>query len=486
MLDETKTKWPLKPLSEVVDLNPRLDKSGYRDDLEVSFVPMAAVEAGSGRMDVSEPKHFGSVKKGYTPFKEGDVLFAKITPCMENGKMAVVPKLINGLGFGSTEFHVLRPHTGMDPRYVYYFVSSQNFRREAAHQMTGAVGQKRVPQSFLEAASIPVPLFQDQQRIVAEIEKQFSRLDEAVASLKRTKDNLRRYKAAVLKAAVEGELTEEWRRQHPDVEPASKLLERILVDARSKDSHQGCEPLDVSCLRELPKGSRWVRVEDVGAVQLGRQRAPKYHSGKSMRPYLRVQNVFEARIDVSDVMEMDFPQDDYTKFKLEPGDILLNEGQSPELLGRPAIYRGELPGACFTNTLIQFRPHTPLTPEYPLIVFRAYMRTGRFTREGTITTNIAHLSAGRFAKIEFPLPPLKEQQEIVAEVERRLSVIDELEATVEANLTRADRLRQSILSQAFSGRLLRQGSKDIPGTVATFSIAAESQASYGKDNRAGR
>jgi len=87
MLDDTKTRWPLKPLSEVVDLNPRLDKSGYRDDLDVSFVPMAAVEAGGGRIEVSQTKRFATVKKGYTPFREGDVLFAKITPCMENGKL---------------------------------------------------------------------------------------------------------------------------------------------------------------------------------------------------------------------------------------------------------------------------------------------------------------------------------------------------------------------------------------------------------------
>jgi len=175
-----------------------------------------------------------------------------------------------------------------------------------------------------------------------------------------------------------------------------------------------------------------------------------------MRPYLRVQNVFEDRIDLEDVKEMDFPPDDYERFQLKSGDILLNEGQSPHLLGRPAIYRGELPGACFTNTLIRFKAYPPITAEYPLIVFRAYMRTGRFTREGTITTNIAHLSAGRFAKIEFPVPPLKEQQEIVAEAERRLSVIEELEATVEANLTRADRLRQSILNRAFAGHLIGQ------------------------------
>lgn len=273
MLNRTNTTWTLKPLSEVVDINPRLDKSAYRDDLEVSFVPMAAVEAASGRTDVSEPKHFGSVKKGYTPFKEGDVLFAKITPCMENGKMAVVPKLINDIGFGSTEFHVLRPHKGIHPRYVYYFVSNQNFRREAAHQMTGAVGQKRVPQSFLEAASIPVPLFEEQQRIVVEIEKQFSRLDEAVASLKRTKANLKRYKAAVLKAAVEGRLTEDWRRQHPDVEPASKLLERILTERRGKwkgkSQYKEPEGPDVSTRPSLPKSWVWTNLGQMFEVCVG-------------------------------------------------------------------------------------------------------------------------------------------------------------------------------------------------------------------------
>ncbi len=339
------------------------------------------------------------------------------------------------------------PRSDLNTKYLFWYLL---FARPDL--ITKAIGgaQPNISQGILRNLEISVAPSQEQARIVAEIEKQFSRLDEAVALLKRAKSNLKRYKSAVLKAAVGGKLTEDWRKQHPKVEPASKLLERILVDTRAKDSRQESERLDVSCLEKLPEGWQWVRVEDVGHVQLGRQRAPKYHSGKHMRPYLRVQNVFEARIDLSDVMEMDFPQNDYKKFKLEPGDILLNEGQSPELLGRPAIYRGELPGACFTNTLIRFRAYAPLTPEFSLIVFRAYMRTGRFTREGTITTNIAHLSAGRFARIEFPLPPLKEQQVIVAEVEPRLSIIDELEAVVEANLTRAERLRQSILARAFS------------------------------------
>ena len=255
------------------------------------------------------------------------------------------------------------------------------------------------------AQLIPVPPKDEARRIVAEIEKQFSRLDEAVANLKRVKVNLKRYKAAVLKAAVEGKLTEEWRKAHPDMEPASELLKRILAGHRESQN----EPLDLNRFPHLPDGWYWARIENLGDVQLGRQRAPKYHSGRYMRPYLRVQNVFEDRIDLEDVMKMDFPPNDFQKFQLKSGDILLNEGQSPELLGRPAMYRGELPGACFTNTLIRFRPYLPMSSEYPLLVFRAYMRTGRFTKEGTITTNIAHLSAGRFAKIEFPLPPVEDR-----------------------------------------------------------------------------
>jgi type I restriction enzyme S subunit len=175
-----------------------------------------------------------------------------------------------------------------------------------------------------------------------------------------------------------------------------------------------------------------------------------------MRPYLRVANVFEDRIDTSDVLQMNFDPHEYEKYLLQHGDILLNEGQSPELLGRPAMYRGEVPGACFQNTLVRFQAYDGLLPALALCVFRSYMHSGRFRKIAQITTNIAHLSTGRFAEVEFPLPPLPEQHRIVAEVERRLSVISELEGTVAANLARAGRLRQAVLKRAFEGRLVGQ------------------------------
>ncbi|MDD5004172.1 MAG: restriction endonuclease subunit S, partial [Acidithiobacillus sp.] len=176
-------------IEEIADVNPRVDKAAIPDDLPVSFVPMPAVGAADGSIRVEETRPAGEVKKGFTAFLEGDVLFAKITPCMENGKMAIVPKLVNGYGFGSTEFHVLRPKPGMDAKYIYYYVASQAFRGEAQRYTTGAVGQKRVSMTYLKQSTIPVAPLDQQKRIVAEIEKQFSRLDEAVANLKRVKAN---------------------------------------------------------------------------------------------------------------------------------------------------------------------------------------------------------------------------------------------------------------------------------------------------------
>ena len=159
--------WPLQTLSEACEINPRLPKShGIADNRWVSFVPMAAVDELSGTIAAKQARLFVEVKKGYTHFQDNDVLFAKITPCMENGKAAVARDLVNGLGFGSTEFHVLRPRAHVLPEWVFYFVRRQRFREEAKRSFTGTAGQQRVPTTFMESACIPVPPISEQRRLV--------------------------------------------------------------------------------------------------------------------------------------------------------------------------------------------------------------------------------------------------------------------------------------------------------------------------------
>lgn len=136
-------QWVRTKIEDVAEINPRLPKGKLTGEISVSFVPMAAVGAADGSIDVSETRPYAAVQKGYTAFMEGDVLFAKITPCMENGEMAIVPPVSNGHGFGSTEFHVLRSSAAIDARYLYYFVSGKGLCQDAEHNMTGAVGQRR-------------------------------------------------------------------------------------------------------------------------------------------------------------------------------------------------------------------------------------------------------------------------------------------------------------------------------------------------------
>jgi len=180
---------------------------------------------------------------------------------------------------------------------------------------------------------------------------------------------------------------------------------------------------------------------------------------------LRVMNVFEDRIDTEDLMEMDFSPEDFKRFRLEVGDILLNEGQSLELVGRSAIYMGEVPGSCFTNTLVRFRPNEPITSDYPQIVFLGYLLTGRFQTIASLTVNIAHLGAGRFADMPFPLPPLAEQAEIVRQARTALDQIKTITLTIADTAEALRQLDQSILAKAFLGKLLPQDPRDEPASV---------------------
>ena len=175
-------------LKEVCIINPK--SPGFPDDLKVSFVPMPKV-GENGEFNPSDVKEYREVKKGFTYFQNGDVLFAKITPCMENGKGAIANGMKNGVGFGSTEFHVLRPLTDyVSDKWLFYLLSWPIFRKDAEKNMTGSAGQKRVPKSFLEEYALTIPSIEEQQEMTDALDKvsnlislrkgQLAKLDELV------------------------------------------------------------------------------------------------------------------------------------------------------------------------------------------------------------------------------------------------------------------------------------------------------------------
>lgn len=157
-------------LGKICEINPAPDR-GLTGETRCTFVPMDAVDDSFGIIARRETRQVDDVQNGYTFFREGDVLFAKITPCMENGKCAIAKQLTNGIGFGSTEFHVIRANGEVSAPWIFYFIRQSSIRKQAEHRMTGSAGQKRVPASFLDELEIPLPSCDEQNRIVAILEK---------------------------------------------------------------------------------------------------------------------------------------------------------------------------------------------------------------------------------------------------------------------------------------------------------------------------
>lgn len=199
------TTWKQILLREAVDINPKTTVPALAEMELVSFLPMSVVSEES--LSYTEQKApFGKVKKGYTKFQNDDILFAKITPCMENGKGCIVHNLSHGIGFGSTEFHVLRCHKDVSPKFIYYFVIRRTFRAEAKNKMSGAVGQQRVSAEFLKEYSFACPSLPEQKAIVKKIENAFAFADKAQAAITGALEQAKQLKQSILKRAFEGKL----------------------------------------------------------------------------------------------------------------------------------------------------------------------------------------------------------------------------------------------------------------------------------------
>ena len=226
--------WELRPLIEIAQINPPLDRHALNDRTSVTFVPMRAVSIEGGGIVNPETRPYGEVRKGYTGFLSGDVIMAKITPCMENGKIAVVPDVPGQICFGSTEFHVIRPEKDISPKWIERFLLQYEVRSEAKRRMAGGVGQLRVPAAFLKSLKMPVAPTDEQIHIADTLDELFSDLNAGAAALARARDKLNLYRASVLKAAAEGTLTADWRTRHRNVEPADELLKRIAAEREAR------------------------------------------------------------------------------------------------------------------------------------------------------------------------------------------------------------------------------------------------------------
>jgi type I restriction enzyme, S subunit len=498
--------WETCSIETCCDLNPRFDKTNTEDVRLVHFVPMHAVEALVNKVNVSHVRPFGEVNKGYTSFAAGDVIFAKITPCMENGKVAVVPELQHGVAFGSTEFHVIRPFSEIPPLWLFYFLSSRSYRSIAEHNMTGAVGQRRVPIGFIAQSPINLPPLAEQHRIVAKIEELFSELDAGEESLRLARKQLGVYRQSLLKQAFEGKLTAPWRQQNPHLlESSDQLLKRIQVEREAhhkrqiKDWQVALKEWEASDKAEKkpPKPQKLTPVSDKNIVlncespdswatlnlsqfvlELGQGWSPKCENRVAIESEWAVIKTTAIQIGHFDpsankALPKNFPARPW--LGLRSGEILITRAGPRSRCGIVCRVKGDHPRLMLCDKAYRLvLSELAASPEFVerLLCSPASAAAIEDLKTG-INDSGVNLTQTAFLQLTFPIPPLPEQQEIVRLLDEQFTVIAQNEQEIDAALKRSAALRQSILKKAFTGQLVPQDPTDEPASVLLERIRNE-------------
>lgn len=348
----------------------------------------------------------------------------------------------------------------MQPYYSLYYLSTAVQVFKYRHRGTTIAGVTKKQLSELPFLLPPLP---EQHRIVAKIEELLTRLDAGVEALKKVKAQLKRYRQAVLKAAFEGKLTEEWRKEHQDeLEPASVLLERI-EEERKKNAgakYKEMPPLDASGLPELPEGWAWTTTSDVCIfVTDGTHDTPKYVEDGV--PLVTSKNLKENGLDFT--ICMNISMEDHKRISMrsavDRGDVLF---AMIGTIGNPVVVETDRVFS-IKNVGLFKKNESLLRADY----LRFWLKSHSFL-EVLSSRNLLKGTTQKFIPLEhlriLPLPcaPLGEQSKIVEQIEQRFSVADEVEKAVDKSLKRAGRLRQSILKTAFEGKLVPQDPNDEP------------------------
>jgi len=391
-------------IAEVAEINPTLSGPPTNDDTLCSFIPMDAVDELAADITRIVKRPFKEVAKDYTPFSENDVLFAKITPCMENGKCAIAHGLRSGVGFGSTEFHVVRASKQILPEWIYFFWRLPETRALAERNMTGTAGQKRVPTSFLENLKIPLPSVEEQRRLIV---------------LLKEADRLRRMRRYALQICDEF-MPAAFLAIFGDPIENLHAFEFVQLQDELQCIESGFSPV---CDGPRESSSQWA-VLGLGAVTTGvfnPEENKRLPDSVAPLPELEVQN----------------------------GDLLVTRKNTYDLVAACVYVRKPPPRLLLPDTIFRFRlkKRSQLSPVFlwGLLSFPSFRRSVQRLASGS-AGSMPGISKEKFMTVRCPAPPLHLQQEFSDSALRQ----EQLRSIHVEALRQADHLFQTLLHQAFS------------------------------------
>lgn len=391
--------WQWKRVADCVQFNPKVIQD---DAVEVSFIPMADVEPGFvNQCSTRQTKLWAKVKKGFSRFQEEDLLVAKITPCFQNRKSCVAKNLTNGIGAGSTEFHVMRCVSDVDAKFLLYFFKSEYFIRYGVNHFNGTVGQQRVGTQDIKDCLIPVPPFDEQTRIVAKLEEAFDVIDRAEKAYDELQTLAGVLRGQILQEAIQGKLV-------------PQLAEEGVVE------QIGAAPEKVPFT--IPESWKWTTLNAIGKWKAGgtpSRSIPEYYGGEI--PWLKTGDLTDGLITTV--------EEYITRAGVENSSAHINPAGAVliAMYGATIGKLGVLAMPCATNqACCACAVNEELVDKSYLFYYLLSQRTG-FLQLGAGGAQ-PNISKTKIVNYPIPVPPLKEQRRIVAAIEELLKQVNALSA----------------------------------------------------------
>ncbi|HEV2862578.1 MAG TPA: restriction endonuclease subunit S [Pyrinomonadaceae bacterium] len=498
-LPESPEGWINVSLGDVVEIISGFgfpEKYQGKTEGDVPFFKVADISSAvkSGGSYLTSAKHYVTFDEckelKATPLKKGTIVFAKIGEAIKLNRRAILGQdsLIDNNVMGLFSFS-----EGLNNLFLFYF-----FLTVKLGDISQATTVPSVRKSDVEQILLPLAPLHEQERIVIKIEELFTRLDAGVDALKKAQAQLGHYRQAVLKAAATGELTREWREAHKgELEPAADLLERILTERRAKwetdqltkmqaagkppkndgwkQKYQEPVALDSSGLPELPNGWMWTNVNCMIVEPICNGISIKGTDTPPGIPALKLSAMSERGFKYEYIRYLPLSEAEVEDLYINEGDFFVSRGNgSKKLVGRGTLAQTPPFKIIFSDLMIRLRLASELRASRWLpAIWPSPIVRQQVERKAKTTAGIWKIAQPDVASISIPFPPFAEQKQIVSEVERLLSNVDAMEHTIEQSLKQAERLRQSILQQAFAGKLVSQDLNDEPASTLLERIREE-------------
>jgi type I restriction enzyme S subunit len=412
-----------------------------------------------------------------TFLRENDLLIARMASPL--GRACIYPGLSQP-SVTVVDVCIWRNNQFIEPRWLMNAINSLQCRKAILAGASGTTRQ-RVSGGKLKNISLPVPPLPDQRRIVARVDALFAEIAEGEAALAATRNGLDIFRRALLKAAVTGELTKDWRATNPVAETGHHILAHIAKHRASDGTQKvrarratATKPIDNSALPELPEGWAWASLGEIGEIVGGATVDQKRKPTDPVTiPYLRVANVQRGHVDLSRVKSITVERASANKLRLVAGDLLLNEGGDRDKIGRGWVWDGTVPDMIHQNHVFRVRLHSVSLNPFFVSHYANEMGRRFFIDEGKQTTNLASISLSKISMLPVPIPPPAEAAEILRRVSDALAAAADVLAVFDAEAADAARLKQSILKAAFEGRLVPQDPADEPASALLARLAAD-------------